>query len=72
MVALAYSVTTVPEVKEALQVDPQLIPDGELVTVPEPVPFVVTLKLYEPGEFTASWTLHELDSVPDVPVMLMV
>ncbi len=34
----AARVTFVPEEKLAPQVDPQAIPDGVLVTVPEPVP----------------------------------
>lgn len=34
----AVSVTWVPLVKVALQVDPQLIPEGLLVMVPLPVP----------------------------------
>ena len=40
--AAAVSVTTVPLLKEALQVPGQLIPAGLLVTVPAPVPAVVS------------------------------
>jgi hypothetical protein len=42
---VAASVTTVPDVKAAEHVAPQLIPDGALVTVPEPDPFLVTLSV---------------------------
>lgn len=34
----AVNVTLVPDAKVALQLDEQLMPDGELVTVPVPVP----------------------------------
>src|SRR5207249_10883186 len=40
---VAVSVTAVPLVKLAVQVTPQLIPTGALVTVPLPVPAVLTV-----------------------------
>jgi hypothetical protein len=42
MAGTADSVTSVPEPKLALQVDPQLMPAGEDVTVPAPLPDFVT------------------------------
>ena len=42
----AVSVTTVPVSNAALQVPPQVIPTGDEVTVPPPVPDFVTLKVY--------------------------
>ena len=44
LAAMARTLTVVPEVKLAVQVAPQLMPVGELVTVPLPVPDFVTLK----------------------------
>jgi len=41
VLAVAVSVTWVPGLKAAAQVEPQLIPDGLLVTVPWPVPLCV-------------------------------
>jgi hypothetical protein len=43
--AEAVSVTDDPALKLAEQVEPQLIPAGELVTVPLPVPLFVTLSV---------------------------
>jgi hypothetical protein len=41
----AVSVTAVPCVYAAEHVDPQLMPDGELVTVPLPVPALLTVSV---------------------------
>ena len=42
---VAVSVTIVPSSNDAEQVEPQSIPEGELVTDPEPVPDVETVSL---------------------------
>jgi hypothetical protein len=48
---VAVSVTTVPVMNMVLQVEPQLMPEGEEVTVPAPVPDLETVSvLKRPGE----------------------
>jgi hypothetical protein len=57
---LAVSLTDVPDANEALQVEPQLMPDGELLTVPEAVPellIVLIVKVYEEPELKVAVTL---------------
>ena len=44
--AVAVRVTDVPSLYKAEQVEPQLMPDGEDVTVPEPVPVLLTERVY--------------------------
>jgi hypothetical protein len=45
-VAVAVSVTEVPELYKAVQVGSQFIPAGEDVTVPEPVPVLLMERVY--------------------------
>src|SRR5664279_4014749 len=62
-------ITSVPSVKAASQVAPQLMPAGELVTVPVPVPLLATLRASlgiaaksAPTDFAALIvTLHSFD-----------
>ena len=48
-VAAAVSVTEVPESYDVEQVAPQLIPVGDDVTVPEPIPLLLTVRVYWVG-----------------------
>ena len=45
LAAVAVTVTVVPELNDAEQVLPQFMPDGLLVTVPLPVPVLVTVRV---------------------------
>ena len=45
---VAVRVTAVPELKGAVQVEPQLMPDGLLATVPLPAPVVSTVNTHGP------------------------
>src|SRR4051794_2388285 len=51
----AVSVTEVPSLNWAEQVKPQLIPDGELVTVPEPAPALETVSVRWTAAPTVKW-----------------
>jgi len=54
--AVAVRVTDVPYANEAVQVEPQLIPEGELVIVPAPVPALLTVKVWLLGALNVAVT----------------
>src|SRR5207247_1969528 len=65
---LAVSVTAVPLVKLAEQVAPQVIPAGELVTVPLPVPALLTVSA-KLGRLKVAVTVVAVETVTtQVPV----
>src|SRR6185437_4780480 len=67
---VAVSTTAVPLVKFAVQVCGQLIPEGLLVTVPPPVPALVTVSLL--AEPVSSVTVAVAEVLPSVPVAVTV
>src|SRR5436309_8496074 len=64
---LAVSVTAVPLVKLAEQVAPQVIPAGELVTVPLPVPAGVTVRVKVWGAKVAATGVAAASVTAQVP-----
>src|SRR5436309_2609295 len=66
LAGVAVSVTDVPLANDALQVAPQLIPTGLLVTVPPPLPVLVTVRVYNCVKlaFTACAALIVTTQVP--------
>jgi phage tail protein X len=65
---LAVSVTCVPLAKLAEHVDPQLIPDGLLVTVPDPVPALVTVSVKPLPELKVAVTVTSAVPIGEVQV----
>jgi hypothetical protein len=68
-VAAAVSTIAVPELKFAVHVDPQLIPAGALVTVPAPVPALVTCRASDWAKVAVT-LLVRLAATEHVPVPL--
>jgi hypothetical protein len=65
--AAAVSVTCVPELKAFEQLPPQLIPDGELVTVPVPEPDFETINVCVPPPLCGALTVTVTCAVPTLP-----
>lgn len=61
--AAAVKTTDVPALYAFVQVSPQLIPEGLLVTVPEPVPDFVTVSILGAIVYVCVWTLDVLPAV---------
>jgi hypothetical protein len=75
LLGAAVSVTDVPVGKLALQVDPQLIPGGTLVTTPVPVPEATTVRVDPPlahPELVGPWTVTLIVPVITFPLGLLV
>ena len=69
LAGVAVNVTCVPGVKAALQVEPQLIPEGELATVPLPLPDFETDSIDPvPVSWNATPHLFEAQEFPPVSV----
>ena len=68
---VAVNTTTVPLGKLAVQLPGQLIPDGELVTVPPPVPALCTVS-WMGEELVPTVIVTDAEAVPPVPVAVAV
>jgi hypothetical protein len=69
--AVAVSVTGVPVVSVSAQSAPHAIPGAELVTVPVPEPFLVTVSANEGSAVDEPFTARERVSPPAVKVTLL-
>jgi hypothetical protein len=59
LAAVAVSVTLVPDTNEAEHVVPQMMPVGDEVTLPLPVPNLVTCSVYEANVASVNVAVHE-------------
>ena len=66
---MAVSVTGVPLANEAEQVAPQSIPDGELVTVPEPVPAFDTVSMCVTTAVTVTGAVSPVGTTANWPAL---
>jgi hypothetical protein len=62
---VAVKVTTAPELKLAEQAEPQLIPDGLLVTVPLPLPVLLINKAFVMLDSGAKFAMTNLAATMD-------